>query len=103
MSIEPASLEPIERASRDELTALQLTRLRWSLAHAYRNVSHYRAAFDAAGVRPEDLNELADLARFPFLNKSDFRDQYPFGLFAMPREQVISVLPLPSGVLFGLA
>ena len=86
-----ATLEPIERASRDELTALQLTRLKWSLAHAYRNVPHYRASFDAARVRPEDLNELADLARFPFLNKSDFRDQYPFGLFAMPREQVVRI------------
>ena len=80
------SLDSIEHASRDELAALQLTRLRWSLGHAYRNVAHYRASFDAAGVRPEDLNELADLARLPFLNKSDFREQYPFGLFAMPRE-----------------
>jgi phenylacetate-CoA ligase len=86
-----AALEPIERASRDELTALQLTRLKWSLNHAYRNVPHYRASFDAAGVRPEDLNELADLARFPFLYKSDFRDHYPFGLFAMPREQVLRI------------
>ena len=85
---EPA-LEPIERASRDELTALQLTRLRWTLQHAYRNVAHYRTSFDAAGVRPEDLDELADLARFPFLTKADFREQYPFGLFAMPREQVL--------------
>ncbi len=86
-----ATLEPIERASRDELSALQLTRLKWSLGHAYRNVPHYRASFDAAGVRPEDLNELADLARFPFLNKSEFREQYPFGLFAMPREQVLRI------------
>ena len=86
-----ATLEPIERASRDELTVLQLTRLKWSLGHAYRNVPHYRASFDAAGVRPEDLNGLADLARFPFLNKSDFREQYPFGLFAMPREQVVRI------------
>jgi phenylacetate-CoA ligase len=88
---EGAPLEPIERASRDELAALQLTRLKWSLAHAYRNVAHYRASFDAAGVRPEDLTELADLARFPFLTKSDFREQYPFGLFAMPREQVLRI------------
>jgi len=88
---EGATLEPIERASRDELTALQLTRLKWSLAHAYRNVPHYRASFDAAGVRPEDLNQLGDLARFPFLYKSDFRDHYPFGLFAMPREQVLRI------------
>jgi phenylacetate-CoA ligase len=86
-----ARLEPIERASRDELVALQLTRLKWSLSHAYRNVAHYRASFDAAGVRPEDLTELADLARFPFLTKRDFRDQYPFGLFAMPRDQVLRI------------
>jgi phenylacetate-CoA ligase len=86
-----APLEPIERASRDELTALQLTRLRWSLAHAYGNVAHYRRSFDAAGVHPEDLRELADLARFPFLTKGDFREQYPFGLFAVPREQVVRI------------
>jgi phenylacetate-CoA ligase len=86
-----APLEPIERASRDELAALQLTRLRWSLAHAYRNVAHYRSTFNAAGVRPEDLDELGDLARFPLLTKSDFREQYPFGLFAMPREQVLRI------------
>ncbi len=86
-----APLEPIERASRDELAALQLTRLRWSLAHAYRNVAHYRSTFDAAGVRPEDLDDLGDLARFPLLTKSDFREQYPFGLFAMPREQVLRI------------
>src|SRR5262245_57365322 len=90
-SAQGAPLEPIERASRDELAALQLTRLKWSLGHAYRNVAHYRASFDAAGVRPEDLTELADLQRFPFLSKRDFRDQYPFGLFAMPREQVLRV------------
>ena len=86
-----APLEPIERASRDELTALQLTRLRWSLAHAYGNVAHYRRSFGAAGVHPEDLRELADLARFPFLTKGDFRAQYPFGLFAVPREQVVRI------------
>jgi len=82
------SLEPIETASRDELAALQLSRMRWSLDHAYTNVPHYRKAFDAAGVHPSDLRELADLARFPFTSKADLRDHYPFGMFAVPREQV---------------
>ena len=81
-------LDPIESASRDELEALQLHRLRWSLGHAYRNVAHYRRAFDAVGVQPEDLNHLADLGRFPFLVKDHLREHYPFGLFAVPREQV---------------
>ncbi len=78
----------IERASRDEIAALQLERLRWSLQHAYANVAHYRSAFDSHGVHPDDVRELADLARFPFLKKSDFRDNYPFGLFAVPRERL---------------
>src|SRR5690606_34301276 len=84
-------LEPIERASVDELRALQLERLRWSLDHAYRNVAHYRAKFDAAGVRPEDLRSLEDLARFPFTTKADLRETYPFGMFAGPREQVARI------------
>jgi len=84
-------LEAIESASRDELAALQLERLRWSIDHAYRNVAHYRQAFDQAGVRPEDLKSLQDLARFPFLMKSHLRDHYPFGLLAVPREQVARV------------
>ena len=84
-------LEPIETASRDELAALQLQRLRWSVGHAYRNIEHYRSVFDQAGVHPDDLRDLADLARFPFLNKSDLRDHYPFGLFAVPREQVVRI------------
>jgi phenylacetate-CoA ligase len=84
----PEELEPIELASRDELRALQLERLRWSLAHAYDNVPHYRRAFDARGVHPGDLASLEDLARFPFTVKSDLRDNYPFGMFAVPREQV---------------
>lgn len=75
----------------EELRALQLERLRWSLAHAYENVPHYRKAFDAQGVRPEDLRELADLARFPFTAKADLRENYPFGMFAVPREQVVRV------------
>ena len=81
-------LEPIETASRDELTALQLERLRWTLQHAYDNVPHYRAAFDAADVHPADCRQLADLANFPFTTKADLRDNYPFGMFAVPREQV---------------
>lgn len=84
-------IEPIERASRDELQALQLERLKWSLRHAYDNVAHYRAAFDAAGVHPDDLKSLSDLARFPFTDKKTLRDNYPFGLFAVPREQVVRI------------
>jgi len=87
----PAQLEPIERASVDELRSLQLERLRWSLAHAYENVAHYRRAFEAAGVQPRDLRELADLRRFPFLVKQDLREYYPFGMFAVPREQLLRV------------
>ena len=87
----PGELEPIERASRDELQALQLERLKWSLQHAYDNVAHYRKAFDEAGVHPEDLKSLADLAKFPFTEKKTLRDNYPFGLFAVPREQVVRV------------
>ncbi len=83
--------ESIERASRDEIQALQLQRMKWSLKHAYDNVPHYRAKFDAAGVRPEDLKALKDLAKFPFTVKSDLRDNYPFKLFAVPREQVVRI------------
>jgi phenylacetate-CoA ligase len=78
-------------ATTEELRALQLDRLRWSLRHAYDNVRHYREVFDAAGVSPEDLHELEDLARFPFTAKADLRDNYPFGMFAVPREQVVRV------------
>ncbi len=84
----PDDLEPIERASVDELRALQLRRLQWSLSHAYENVAHYRAAFDAAGVHPDDCKGLVDLARFPFTVKHDLRANYPFGMFAVRREQV---------------
>ncbi len=83
-----ASLDPIEIASRDEIQALQLARLKWSLAHAYENVAHYRRAFDAAGAHPGDLKTLADLTLFPFTAKDDLRQNYPFGMFAVPREQV---------------
>jgi phenylacetate-CoA ligase len=85
------TLESIETASRDELAALQLERLRWSLRHAYENVAHYRKAFDAAGVHPDDLRALDDLARFPFTTKHELRENYPFGMFAVPREQVVRV------------
>jgi len=87
----PGDLEPIETASRDELQSLQLQRLQWSLAHAYDHVPHYRNAFDHAGVHPRDCRSLADLARFPFTVKSDLRDNYPFGMFAVPREQVVRI------------
>ncbi len=84
----PGELEPIERASRDELQALQLQRLRWSLQHAYDNVAHYRQAFAAQGVHPGDLKSLADLARFPLTVKGDLRNNYPFGMFAVPTERI---------------
>ena len=83
-----ASLDPIETASRDEISALQLDRLKWSLRHAYDNVPFYRTSFDAAGVHPDDLNDLADLAKFPFTVKTDLRDNYPFGMFAVPQDQI---------------
>ena len=86
-----ATLDRVERVSVDELRALQLGRLQWSLRHAYDNVPHYRAAFEAAGVHPDDCRELADLARFPFTTKADLRDNYPFGMFAVRREQVSRV------------
>ncbi len=82
------TLDPIEIASRDEITALQLERLQWSLNHAYNNVHHYKKSFDAVGVHPSDLTSLSDLAGFPFTVKSDLRDNYPFGMFAVPREKL---------------
>ena len=87
----PGDLEPIETASRDELQALQLKRLQWSLQHAYDHVPHYRRAFDDKGVHPADCKTLADLARFPFTTKADLRSNYPFGMFAVPREQVVRI------------
>ena len=78
----------IEHASRDEIQALQLERLKWSLQHAYDNVPHYRKKFDEAGVHPSDLKQLSDLAKFPFTTKQDLRENYPFGMFAVPREHV---------------
>jgi phenylacetate-CoA ligase len=89
--IRPVELDPIERASRDEIAALQLARLRVTLAHVYANVPHYRRAFDDKGVHPDDLKSLADLAKFPFTTKAALRENYPFGMFAVPREQVVRV------------
>jgi phenylacetate-CoA ligase len=91
LSPRPGDLEPIETASVDELRALQTERLRRTLHHAYDHVAHYRASWDAAGVHPDDVRELADLARLPFTTKADLRDNYPFGMFAVPREQVARV------------
>lgn len=84
-------LDPIEIASRDEIQALQLVRLKWSLRHAYENVPHYKKSFDAAGVHPDDLQQLSDLSKFPFTVKTDLRDNYPFGMFAVPREKVARI------------
>jgi phenylacetate-CoA ligase len=93
LDLSPArsDLEPIELASRDEIAALQLKRMQWSLRHAYENVPHYRQKFEAAGVHPDDLKSLADLARFPFTTKQDLRETYPFGMFAVPIEKVARV------------
>ena len=84
----PGDLEPIETASRDEIAALQLARLKWSLRHTWDNVAAYREKCAASGVHPDDLKTLADLANFPFMTKADLRDNYPFGLFAVPRQQL---------------
>ena len=82
-------LEAIETASRDEISALQLERLKWSLRHAYDNVPFHKKAFDETGVHPDDLKSLSDLAKFPFMTKTALRDNYPFGFFAVPRDQVV--------------
>ena len=87
----PSDLDPIERASRDEIEALQLKRLKWTLRHVYDNVPHYWKKFDEAGVHPDDLKTLSDLSKFPFTTKADLRANYPFGMFAVPREQVARV------------
>ena len=86
-----ADLDPIETASRDEIAALQLERMKWSLRHAYDNVPMYRARFDEAGVHPDDLKDLKDLAKFPFTYKNDLRDHYPFGLSAVPRAKLARI------------
>ena len=83
------ALEPIEKASVDELRALQLQRLKWSLAHAYANSPVYKAKFDEAGVHPDDLQQLSDLAKFPFTTKQDLRDSYPDAMLAMPVSEMV--------------
>ncbi len=85
------ALEPIEKAPLADLKKLQLQRLRWTLQHAYDNVPHYRKKFDAAGVKPEDCRSLADLAGFPFTSKSDLRETYPFGMFAVPMDRIVRI------------
>src|SRR4051812_26268779 len=85
---DPSLLDDAQRMGVHELRALRLARLRWTLRHAYDNVPHYRRAFDEAGVHPDDCRELADLARFPTTSKADLRENYPFGMFAVPQEQV---------------
>src|SRR5215204_1158412 len=91
LSPRPGDLDLVETMPRDQLAALQLERLQTTLARAYQRVPHYRNAFDAAGVHPDDVRTLADLARFPFTTKADLRDNYPFGMFAVPREDVVRV------------
>src|SRR6187399_537870 len=86
-----AEMDEAERASRDEMAALQTRRLAWTLAHAYDNVAHYKKAFDKAGVHPRDFRQLSDLALFPFTVKTDLRDNYPFGMFAVPREKLVRI------------
>ncbi|MDH3377168.1 MAG: phenylacetate--CoA ligase [Gammaproteobacteria bacterium] len=90
-SKQEGGLHPIETASRDELTALQLQRLKWSVKHAYDNVARYREKFDEAGVHPADIQDLSDLAKFPFTTKQDLRENYPFAMFAVPEEDVVRV------------
>ena len=91
LSPRPGDLEPIETASRDEISALQLQRLKWTLAHAYTNSPFYRTRFDEAGVHPDDLKTLSDLAKFPFTVKKDLRDTYPFGMFSVSREKLARI------------
>src|SRR6478609_10279835 len=86
-----AEMDAHERASRDEIMALQTQRLAWSLKHAYDNVAHYRKAFDKSGAHPSDFKSLSDLAKFPFTVKTDLRDNYPFNMFAVPREKLVRV------------
>jgi phenylacetate-CoA ligase len=91
LSPKRSELETIELASRDEITALQLQRLKWSVRHTFDNVTHFRNKCVATGVHPDDLQVLADLAKFPFTEKKDLRDTYPFGMFAVPKDQVARI------------
>ena len=91
MNLKLTGLESVEVTSRDELLALQLERLKWSLQHAYDNIAHYRTKYDKAGVHPGDLKSLADLAKFPFTTKADLRENYPYGMFAVPMRDIVRV------------
>ncbi len=91
LQADKATLDPIEIASRDEITSLQLKRMKWSLNHAYQNSPFYRQHFDKAGLHPDDLKQLSDLSKFPFTVKQDLRDNYPFNMFAVPMEQVARI------------
>ena len=86
-----STLDPIEIASTDEIQGLQLERMKWSLRHAYDNVAMYRKRFDDASIHPDDLKSMSDLSKFPFTYKNDLRDHYPFGLFAVPRDQIARI------------
>ena len=90
-ALQSADLDPIETASRDEISALQLERLKWSLNHAYANSPFYRQRFDQVGCHPDDLKSLSDLSKFPLTVKQDLRDTYPFGMFAVPMERVLRI------------
>jgi len=85
------AMEQIETASVDELRSLQLERMKKTLQHAYQNITVYKKKFDEAGVHPDDLKSLEDLAKFPFTTKQDLRENYPFGMFAVPQEQIVRV------------
>ncbi|MGH8487060.1 MAG: phenylacetate--CoA ligase family protein, partial [Pseudomonas sp.] len=89
MSVNTSPLDPMETASIDQLRQHQLDRLRWSLNHAYQNVPLYKQRFDSLGVHPDDLKSLDDLAKFPFTGKNDLRDNYPYGMFAVPMHDVV--------------
>jgi len=91
LSPRAGDLEPVETGSRELLERLQGERLRWTLRHAYEQVPHYRRSFDAAGVHPDDCRGLDDLSQFPFTTKADLRDNYPFGMFAVPREKIARI------------
>ncbi|HZH51204.1 MAG TPA: phenylacetate--CoA ligase PaaK [Microvirga sp.] len=88
---QPTALDRFEMGTRDELANWQRERLAWTLRHAYENVPHYKAKFDAAGVHPDDFKDLSDLAKFPFTTKADLRDNYPFGMFAVPQNQIARI------------
>src|SRR4051794_7220915 len=85
------AFDRIETASRDEIAALQRERLAWTLRYAWENVPHYRKAFAASGVHPDDFRQIEDLAKFPFTSKQDLRTNYPFGMFAVPREKIVRI------------